>query len=184
MPFAPLYELFPEIAASETRSIAILSSEELPLGKYGFVELFCNEEGCDCRRVFINVVAEADGPHSTAANPLATISYGWEAESFYRDWASFPLSKADLEELKGPALASMSRQTKYAPMFLQQFETLLQDEAYAARIVRHYQMYRDAIDRGKSKPALAPVRAGPKPGRNEPCPCGSGKKYKKCCSEV
>lgn len=20
-------------------------------------------------------------------------------------------------------------------------------------------------------------------GRNEPCPCGSGKKYKKCCSE-
>lgn len=27
----------------------------------------------------------------------------------------------------------------------------------------------------------APVRTGPKVGRNEPCPCGSGKKYKKCC---
>jgi len=26
-----------------------------------------------------------------------------------------------------------------------------------------------------------PVVAGPKVGRNEPCPCGSGKKYKKCC---
>jgi len=25
------------------------------------------------------------------------------------------------------------------------------------------------------------VAAGPKPGRNDPCPCGSGKKYKKCC---
>ncbi len=24
-------------------------------------------------------------------------------------------------------------------------------------------------------------REGPKIGRNEPCPCGSGKKYKKCC---
>jgi SEC-C motif-containing protein len=24
-------------------------------------------------------------------------------------------------------------------------------------------------------------RAAPKVGRNEPCPCGSGKKYKKCC---
>ena len=22
----------------------------------------------------------------------------------------------------------------------------------------------------------------PKAGRNEPCPCGSGKKYKKCCA--
>ncbi len=26
-----------------------------------------------------------------------------------------------------------------------------------------------------------PVRAGEKIGRNEPCPCGSGKKYKMCC---
>jgi preprotein translocase subunit SecA len=25
------------------------------------------------------------------------------------------------------------------------------------------------------------VRKGPKVGRNDPCPCGSGKKYKKCC---
>ncbi|MFP4497063.1 MAG: SEC-C metal-binding domain-containing protein, partial [Vulcanimicrobiota bacterium] len=25
------------------------------------------------------------------------------------------------------------------------------------------------------------VRTGPKVGRNQPCPCGSGKKYKKCC---
>ena len=26
-----------------------------------------------------------------------------------------------------------------------------------------------------------PIVAGPKIGRNDPCPCGSGKKYKKCC---
>ncbi|ACB86123.1 SEC-C metal-binding domain-containing protein [Natranaerobius thermophilus] len=26
-----------------------------------------------------------------------------------------------------------------------------------------------------------PRRVGKKIGRNEPCPCGSGKKYKKCC---
>jgi len=28
-----------------------------------------------------------------------------------------------------------------------------------------------------------PVRAGPKVGRNDPCPCGSGKKYKQCCGK-
>ncbi|MBT4512005.1 MAG: YchJ family protein [Chloroflexi bacterium] len=27
------------------------------------------------------------------------------------------------------------------------------------------------------------VREAPKVGRNEPCPCGSGKKYKKCCGK-
>jgi uncharacterized protein len=30
-------------------------------------------------------------------------------------------------------------------------------------------------------PPAVPVRTGPKIGRNDPCPCGSGKKYKKCC---
>jgi len=27
-------------------------------------------------------------------------------------------------------------------------------------------------------------RSMPKVGRNEPCPCGSGKKYKNCCGRV
>jgi preprotein translocase subunit SecA len=36
-----------------------------------------------------------------------------------------------------------------------------------------------------SAPELSPNSASSssprKPGRNDPCPCGSGKKYKKCC---
>jgi preprotein translocase subunit SecA len=32
--------------------------------------------------------------------------------------------------------------------------------------------------------AVAPVRSGPKIGRNDPCPCGSGKKYKACCGAL
>ena len=28
-----------------------------------------------------------------------------------------------------------------------------------------------------------PAKAGPRVGRNDPCPCGSGKKYKKCCGQ-
>jgi SEC-C motif-containing protein len=31
-------------------------------------------------------------------------------------------------------------------------------------------------------PGVSPItRAAPKVGRNDPCPCGSGKKFKKCC---
>jgi len=36
----------------------------------------------------------------------------------------------------------------------------------------------EASKRGKAKPVK---RQGKKIGRNDPCPCGSGKKYKKCC---
>lgn len=36
-------------------------------------------------------------------------------------------------------------------------------------------------NRGEGADAAQPVTRGKKIGRNEPCPCGSGKKYKKCC---
>jgi preprotein translocase subunit SecA len=29
-------------------------------------------------------------------------------------------------------------------------------------------------------PKATPIRVDPKIGRNDPCPCGSGKKYKNC----
>ena len=42
----------------------------------------------------------------------------------------------------------------------------------------------DAASRGASGPQqqrpTAPIHVGPKVGRNDPCPCGSGKKYKNC----
>jgi len=41
---------------------------------------------------------------------------------------------------------------------------------------------RDAVFAGKqSAEVKKPIKSGKKIGRNDPCPCGSGKKYKKCC---
>jgi preprotein translocase subunit SecA len=41
------------------------------------------------------------------------------------------------------------------------------------------------LDTPVARPAAARPEArtadGQKVGRNDPCPCGSGKKYKKCC---
>jgi len=64
------------------------------------------------------------------------------------------------------------------------FLTQLQDEgrlgggrmlgAYVRALKEHYL---EAAS-GKKKPF---VRPGSKIGRNDPCPCGSGKKYKTCC---
>jgi preprotein translocase subunit SecA len=40
-------------------------------------------------------------------------------------------------------------------------------------------------DRGDSIEVIpAPIRIGPKIGRNDPCTCGSGKKYKNCCGAL
>lgn len=148
MPFTPFHELFPAVAERETRSVTQLNNPELPDGSYGFLEMFCDEEGCDCRRVFIQALCYEGRLRSH--RPLATIAYGWENEAFYREWARFPLTAEDLRELKGPALARLAPQTRHAPQMLEIFESLLDDEAYAQRIVRHYQMFREAIDGGVS----------------------------------
>jgi uncharacterized protein YecA (UPF0149 family) len=48
----------------------------------------------------------------------------------------------------------------------------------------------DAMLDALSDRAPSPQASGPQPvqsrasvGRNDPCPCGSGKKYKKCCGQ-
>jgi preprotein translocase subunit SecA len=41
-------------------------------------------------------------------------------------------------------------------------------------------MFAGAPDKAEP-PKSEPIKKGAKVGRNDPCPCGSGKKYKKCC---
>ena len=63
--------------------------------------------------------------------------------------------------------------TKLAP-----FEALAKetDETHRAELGRHVAELR-AYWQAKRQI----VNTGPKVGRNDPCPCGSGKKHKKCC---
>jgi preprotein translocase subunit SecA len=46
---------------------------------------------------------------------------------------------------------------------------------------RRLEQQRMVLSRGEEQERKKPVRREQKVGRNDPCPCGSGKKYKKCC---
>jgi preprotein translocase subunit SecA len=54
------------------------------------------------------------------------------------------------------------------------------EEAFQRRKRRELEQARLAGS-GDHQPVQQVVRSGAKIGRNDPCPCGSGKKYKKCC---
>ena len=41
----------------------------------------------------------------------------------------------------------------------------------------------EAANAAEAAARAKPVRTGPKVGRNDPCPCASGKKYKNCCGK-
>ena len=143
MPFESLHSRLPSLAEAETRSVTVLDKSHLPPADYGFVEMFCNEPGCDCRRVFFTVFS------SLTQKPEAVIAYGWESASFYRKWFKYAVSKDDIAELMGPVLNMASPQGRHAPAILNLFtEVLLGDTDYIDRIKRHYKLFRATV--GKS----------------------------------
>ncbi|MDZ7853363.1 MAG: preprotein translocase subunit SecA [Halomonas sp.] len=71
----------------------------------------------------------------------------------------------------------------------QRREALEREKAGAASL--HNELSVAAGEQDDAQPSPAPGadgrplrREGPKVGRNDPCPCGSGKKYKQCCGKL
>ena len=49
---------------------------------------------------------------------------------------------------------------------------------------KQYKKQLPGEDEDPLPPPVEPIKGGgDKPGRNDPCPCGSGKKYKLCCGK-
>ena len=142
MLFSPFEAYFPEIAMRETRTVIVRgwSPFKLPAGEYAFPELFCDEPGCDCRRVFFYVVSP------TSSSPLAVVAYGWETDAFYAQWAHEDDPQV-IHQLKGPVLNLGSPQSRYAPEFLRLIDkALLQDPAYMQRLKAHYDLFRRQVE--------------------------------------
>jgi hypothetical protein len=127
----------------------------LPQGDYGLIEMYCNDEGCDCRRVFLNVMM------SLTKKSGAYVAYGWESMSYYAEWFLFErvdvskLRGDDLESvirLKGPCLNMCSPKSQYAPAILKMVSKYLHDDiAYVDRLKRHYKKKREKVDESYRK---------------------------------
>ncbi len=71
------------------------------------------------------------------------------------------------------------------------YDQKLEKKQMAERALRHrstedVEAEEDAISKAKAErekdPEKYQLKADQAVGRNDPCPCGSGKKYKKCCA--
>ncbi|WP_102797236.1 preprotein translocase subunit SecA [Bowmanella denitrificans] len=87
---------------------------------------------------------------------------------------SFELFGQMLENLKTEVVNVLSKVQVRAESDVQAVEEQRRREEEAMRL-RMKEQHESA-----SQPQAAEVREGPKVGRNDPCPCGSGKKYKQC----
>ena len=184
MGMAGFHILDPDLARAECRTLTVFDSARLPAGTYALTESYCDDPGCDCRRVLINVI-EAESQEQ-----VATINYSFE-----------PPEPPFDDEGQG-FLDPINPQSEHAPTVLDLFtDVVLKDPAYRQRLVRHYELFKQAVDdpdhprhsrvrsAAHDDPDFSPAfsRRAPyrreerKIGPNEKCPCGSGKKYKRCC---
>lgn len=139
--FQSFHDKFPSVAEKETREIIVFKNNEygLPADTYIFVEMFCNEKACDCRRAFFTVFSEQQ------KKAMAVICWGWENATFYKKWMGYA-DKQMLAELIGPALNEGSPQSSLAPALLNMFKKLLlKDEIYTNRVKNHYTMFKKKL---------------------------------------
>lgn len=86
-----------------------------------------------------------------------------------------------IRQILGDANAAPSVRLKAALAILQQASTL-PPEPPLSLLSAARPAAPPEIVHNSAQPALAPYRREePKTGRNEPCPCGSGRKFKQCC---
>ena len=172
----PFHTIEPDLAFREIRVVHVLVERDgLPVGNYALLEYYCPDPDCDCQRVMLNVIEEKQPRRF-----LASISYAFNPD----------------DEMPGPLLDPMNPQSEHAEKFLQMVEdVVLRDSRYIVRLERHYKQVKQAAT-DPAHPAYRriqqllkkdehdfPIPAPWKEhvGRNDPCPCGSGKKYKYCC---
>ena len=139
MEFAFFYEYYPDLAMHETRSMEIAADDDnVPIGHYGYCEMFCADPACDCRRVILNVTDED-------FNTVAMIGYGWENEYFYKKWfGSDYFTREDVRNFMGPVHHNGNAESEYADFFLNYFKTaLVNDTEYIKRIKKHYRMVKN-----------------------------------------
>ncbi|MEZ4405315.1 MAG: SEC-C metal-binding domain-containing protein [Polyangiales bacterium] len=149
---------FPEVAQREARTMTFDGRGPVPAGTYLLDEFYCADPTCDCERVMLMARSLDRG------EAVATVSYAFNPQSEWND--GVPQIYLDPLHPRAP----------YAEEILEVLRgTLSRDRAWRDRLRSHYDMVKRSV---APKPLL---RVGPKVGANDPCPCGSGKKYKKCC---
>jgi SWIM/SEC-C metal-binding protein len=83
---------------------------------------------------------------------------------------------AKLGTEKNPAVLRVRTEER-----LKEVASIFQEKGWKYTIALEAEKPEDTSDFDRLLNPQEPVMAEKKVGRNEPCPCGSGKKHKKCC---
>lgn len=152
------------VYTEESLIVNIGKDHILPEGKYMYIEYYCSDPQCDCNSgAFLMVQLDSQGRETSYR--IALIDYTWNK----------PVSTDN------PTLGPEYIGSRLAEAGLEEFKKLLSNYSnMTAKLKSGYVKTREEYPDLVLQEA-APIQKPTKVGRNDPCPCGSGKKYKKCC---
>ena len=134
-------------------------------------EQYCVQLGCECKETVLSFLKlmDATGKVTTEIRDTPSLRYN------YRSEATQPVARgpAGSPALDGLLAALKREHASLNPQL--ELRHLIMQSLYA----RHY--LAQAKSRRQSQSTNPPPAGAHKIGRNEPCPCGSGRKYKQCC---
>jgi SEC-C motif domain protein len=116
----------------------------------------------------IDYIMETHDP-STAMNADRAGAARWAKDAEFRGLEILSVEGGEVDDDEG--------MVEFKARYVRDGASCLHHERSTFRKSRGRWFY---VDGEMGKPTHG-VRSGPKVGRNDPCPCGSGKKYKKCC---
>ena len=149
--------------------------------EWAFDDQYCLRPDCSCRAAVLQCFRIApQNADATPQGPNLSLRYHYDTQR--------------IEDVENSG-ASLSPETFLDSMRQahSDFDAVLAKRhdqlrhLYRLFLKRHRTSKRRGTDIGAKKPdgfqrsLPEPVRVEQKPGRNDPCPCGSGKKYKRCC---
>ena len=129
-------------------------------------DIYCVRSGCDCTEACVEFAPFAKDGHWTEIETVAILNVDYRS----REWsnAEFEIAQKDRERLKSLT------ENKIPDLYTK----LAKRHSKLKSIYNHCRKRHFEASSELFPPELLPPG---KIGRNDPCPCGSGKKYKKCC---
>ena len=127
---------------------------------------------------------EGDTENLPAYAQVWALGFMYAVESWPQDWQ--PPRDPDAAEMLDAALESIVALTQdddgepAVSMYTEDGPPSVRDERLDAMGWAIWSVYELRQLWRSLGPRIEPVRKAAEPGRNDPCPCGSGKKYKKC----
>ncbi len=144
----PLSAYCPQLAREETKVIELRFGSESAVRPVAFVERYCDQAGCDCRRVTLQLIDIRVG------DELAAVGFDFDADL-----------EAD-DERRAVYFERTSRGDIEAHLLRAIVEGFVRFSDYPATLKRHYDQFREAVERGESPNSTGDTR--PTNGATQP----------------